>query len=54
MPTGRPNNFAADPGRVQELAKDLAENRTSPVALVKRYLDRIAVVDGDLHPRVVA
>ncbi len=45
MPTGRPNNFAADPGRVQELAKDLAENRTSPVALVKRYLDRIAVVD---------
>lgn len=45
MPTCRANNLVADPGRVQELAKAIADKRTSPVALVKRYLDRIAVAD---------
>jgi aspartyl-tRNA(Asn)/glutamyl-tRNA(Gln) amidotransferase subunit A len=45
MPTANVSNFTADPGRVRELARDIAAQRLSPVALVERYLARIADVD---------
>jgi aspartyl-tRNA(Asn)/glutamyl-tRNA(Gln) amidotransferase subunit A len=38
-------SFAADPGRVAELASAIAKRNLSPVALVRRYLDRIAQAD---------
>jgi aspartyl-tRNA(Asn)/glutamyl-tRNA(Gln) amidotransferase subunit A len=38
-------NFAQDPGRVRELALDIAEQKLSPVALLERYLARIAAAD---------
>ncbi|MET0568737.1 MAG: amidase, partial [Hyphomicrobiaceae bacterium] len=37
--------YVADPGRVRHLARDIAGKRLSPVALVQRYLDRIAEAD---------
>ena len=40
-----PSTFAADPGRVRELAGAIAKRKLSPVALVQRYLDRIAEAD---------
>jgi aspartyl-tRNA(Asn)/glutamyl-tRNA(Gln) amidotransferase subunit A len=40
------NGMAADPGRVAELASAIAKQNLSPVALVRRYLDRIANADG--------
>jgi aspartyl-tRNA(Asn)/glutamyl-tRNA(Gln) amidotransferase subunit A len=38
-------NFAADPGRVRDLAEQIAGRRLSPVALVQSYLDRIRAAD---------
>lgn len=38
-----------DPGRVSELAGQIASGRLTPVALVQRYLDRIAAADGDVQ-----
>ena len=40
-------SFAADPGRVRDLARDIAAGKLSPVALVERYLARIN--DADPH-----
>ena len=37
--------FVADPGRVRDLARDIASGKLSPVALVERYLARIAEAD---------
>ena len=37
--------FVQDPGRVRDLARNIAEGRLSPVALVERYLARIAAAD---------
>jgi aspartyl-tRNA(Asn)/glutamyl-tRNA(Gln) amidotransferase subunit A len=42
-------SFVEDPGRVAELASAIASGALSPVALVERYLDRIAKVDGDVQ-----
>jgi len=42
-------NFAADPGRVGALAQAIAGKRLSPVALVQRYLDRIAATDPNVE-----
>ena len=39
------SNFAADPGRVRDLARDIADKKLSPIALVQRYLDRIAAAE---------
>ena len=39
------SNLAADPGRLQDLARDIANKKLSPIALVQRYLDRIAVAE---------
>lgn len=38
-------SFVQDPGRVRGLARDIAEGRLSPVALVERYLARIGEAD---------
>jgi aspartyl-tRNA(Asn)/glutamyl-tRNA(Gln) amidotransferase subunit A len=38
-------NHVADPGRVREFAAAVANGKLSPVALVRRYLDRIAEAD---------
>jgi len=40
-----PYNFALDPGRVGDLATDIARQRLSPVALIQGYLERIAAAD---------
>src|SRR6185436_15550244 len=37
--------YVADPGRVRELATAIAGKMLSPVALARRYLDRIAATD---------
>ena len=42
-------HFAADPGRVADLARQIADKRLSPVALVRGYLDRIAAVDRNVE-----
>jgi len=42
-------SFVEDPGRVADLASAIASGKLSPVALVERYLDRIAKVDGDVQ-----
>lgn len=47
MPTE--GKLVADPGRIEELAQQIAIGALSPVALVQRYLDRIAAVDGDVR-----
>ena len=39
------DDFAEDPGRVRDLARAIAAGTLSPVALVQRYLDRIAAAD---------
>src|SRR5262245_60457107 len=41
--------FAADPGRVAGLAREIAGKRLSPVALVQRYLERIAAADRNVE-----
>jgi Asp-tRNA(Asn)/Glu-tRNA(Gln) amidotransferase A subunit family amidase len=41
--------YVADPGRVRELAAAIGGGDLSPVALVRRYLDRIAEVDGSVQ-----
>jgi aspartyl-tRNA(Asn)/glutamyl-tRNA(Gln) amidotransferase subunit A len=38
-------NFALDPGRVCDLATDIARQRLSPVALIEGYLARIAAAE---------
>ena len=38
-------SFVQDPGRVRDLARRIAKGELSPVALVQRYLDRIALID---------
>lgn len=40
-----PNSYVQDPGRIAELAADIATGKLSPVALTQRYLDRIAAAD---------
>jgi aspartyl-tRNA(Asn)/glutamyl-tRNA(Gln) amidotransferase subunit A len=47
--TATKGNFAADPGRVRELAAAIAKKALSPVALVQRYLDRIAQADPQVQ-----
>jgi aspartyl-tRNA(Asn)/glutamyl-tRNA(Gln) amidotransferase subunit A len=42
-------NFALDPGRVCDLATDIAKQRLSPVALIERYLARIAAADPNVE-----
>ena len=49
MQGGNLHNFAADPGRVCDLATEIAGKRLSPVALVQRYLDRIAAADRSVE-----
>jgi aspartyl-tRNA(Asn)/glutamyl-tRNA(Gln) amidotransferase subunit A len=49
MQSTNPYNFAADPGRVCGLAQEIAGKRLSPVALVQRYLDRIAAADANVE-----
>jgi aspartyl-tRNA(Asn)/glutamyl-tRNA(Gln) amidotransferase subunit A len=49
MQSTNPYNFAADPGRVCGLAQEIAGQRLSPVALVQRYLDRIAAADANVE-----
>jgi aspartyl-tRNA(Asn)/glutamyl-tRNA(Gln) amidotransferase subunit A len=44
-PSAASGPFVQDPGRVRALAADIAAKRLSPVALVNRYLERIAVAD---------
>jgi aspartyl-tRNA(Asn)/glutamyl-tRNA(Gln) amidotransferase subunit A len=39
-------NYVADPGRVRELAAAIGNGELSPVALVRRYLNRIAEADA--------
>ena len=38
-------NYATDPGRVRDLVAAISKSELSPVALVRRYLDRIAAAD---------
>ncbi|MET0193740.1 MAG: amidase family protein, partial [Hyphomicrobiaceae bacterium] len=38
-------NYASDPGRVRELVAAITSKDLSPVALVRRFLDRIAEAD---------
>lgn len=42
-------NCVADPGRVRDLASAIARQQLSPVALVRRYLDRIAAADPQVQ-----
>jgi Asp-tRNA(Asn)/Glu-tRNA(Gln) amidotransferase A subunit family amidase len=42
-------SFTSDPGRVRQLAADIAAGRLSPVDLVRRYLGRIAEVDPQVR-----
>jgi aspartyl-tRNA(Asn)/glutamyl-tRNA(Gln) amidotransferase subunit A len=46
---GASQSYVADPGRVRELAAAIARKELSPVALVRRYLDRIAEVDAHVQ-----
>jgi len=46
---GAGTRFVEDPGRIAELASAIAGCKLSPVALVQRYLDRIAKVDGQVQ-----
>jgi hypothetical protein len=39
--TAAQTSYVADPGRVRELAAAIAGRTLSPVALARRYLDRI-------------
>jgi aspartyl-tRNA(Asn)/glutamyl-tRNA(Gln) amidotransferase subunit A len=41
--------YVADPGRVRQLAGAIAKGDLSPVALVQRYLDRIAAIDAHVQ-----
>lgn len=45
MQTRPATSFAADPGRIRELAAAIAGKRVSPVESVRGYLDRIAQAD---------
>ena len=45
MDTAVQTNFAQDPGRIADLARDIAARVLSPVDLVQRYLDRIEAVE---------
>jgi aspartyl-tRNA(Asn)/glutamyl-tRNA(Gln) amidotransferase subunit A len=45
MPATMGYNFVLDPGRVCDLATDIARQRLSPVALIEGYLARIAAAD---------
>jgi aspartyl-tRNA(Asn)/glutamyl-tRNA(Gln) amidotransferase subunit A len=47
MENTTPSTLAADPGRLRELAGAIAGKKLSPVALVRRCLDRIA--EADVH-----
>jgi Asp-tRNA(Asn)/Glu-tRNA(Gln) amidotransferase A subunit family amidase len=49
MAVTKPTSYAADPGRVRELASAIAGKQLSPVALVRRYLDRIGAADGSVQ-----
>jgi aspartyl-tRNA(Asn)/glutamyl-tRNA(Gln) amidotransferase subunit A len=42
-------SYAANPGRVRELVAAVTKNELSPVALVRRYLNRIAEVDAHVQ-----
>ncbi|MGD9828095.1 MAG: amidase [Hyphomicrobiaceae bacterium] len=44
--TARGRGYAADPGRLAEMSREIAEGRLSPVALLERYLARIDEVEG--------
>ena len=41
-------SLVADPGRISELTGAIAKGELSPVALLERYLARIAEVDGEV------
>jgi aspartyl-tRNA(Asn)/glutamyl-tRNA(Gln) amidotransferase subunit A len=47
--TAAQKTHVADPGRVRELAAAIAGRTLSPVALARRYLDRIAAADPDVQ-----
>ena len=49
MPAAIHGNYAANPGRVRELAAAIAKKDLSPVALVRRYLDRIAEAEAHVQ-----
>lgn len=49
MVEAKQESYAANPGRVRELAAAIAKKDLSPVALVRRYLDRIAAADGKVQ-----
>jgi aspartyl-tRNA(Asn)/glutamyl-tRNA(Gln) amidotransferase subunit A len=40
-----PQSYAADPGRISDMARDIRNGVLSPVDLVQRYLDRITAVE---------
>jgi aspartyl-tRNA(Asn)/glutamyl-tRNA(Gln) amidotransferase subunit A len=42
-------SYAADPGRISDLARDIRSGAVSPVDLAQRYLDRIAAVDPNVE-----
>ena len=42
-------NYASDPGRIRELAAAITSKDLSPVALVRRFLDRIAQADAQVQ-----
>src|SRR4029450_2153535 len=42
-------NYAGDPGRVRGLVTAITKKELSPVALVHRYLDRIAEADAHVQ-----
>jgi aspartyl-tRNA(Asn)/glutamyl-tRNA(Gln) amidotransferase subunit A len=44
-----PVSFVQDPGRVRDLAGVIAAKELSPVALVQRYLDRVAAADPQVQ-----
>ncbi len=50
MPVSEPSiSFTQNPGRVADLAAQIADRRLSPVDLVRSYLARIETVDPQVH-----
>jgi aspartyl-tRNA(Asn)/glutamyl-tRNA(Gln) amidotransferase subunit A len=50
---GMAAGLVKDPGRISLMATEVASGRTSPVELVRRCLDRIAAVDGEVKAWVL-
>ncbi|MFN7595021.1 MAG: amidase family protein, partial [bacterium] len=43
-----PNPLLKDPGRIRDLSAEMAKGDVTAESLVRRYLDRIAAVDGQV------